>query len=489
MPLRAGTATPTFRLGTVSVSRMYLGSALAYSQSGAGGGGTGGGSSGGGTVSAPYSLTAVAGDAAVVLAWKSAVGPTAFSVQASSDGGSLWQDVPSGYAYSQTTAAGVISSTATIGSLTNGSSYVFRVAARTASAVSGWSAVSNKAVLNTVPTTPAGVTAAVSGRSVVVSWTASTGSAAILYTLYRSSGVSDYIPIASGISDLTYALTPGADGVTPGSDYTFKVQATYDLRNRPAGDSVYSPPSAISSASGSVTAPVQLATAPIWLDAEASAASIFVRFLPPAWNGGAAITAYNVYVYPVLGTKPATPTVTVAASAPTLYNDWRRVHVTGLTNLTTYRASVFAVTSAGEGEEKWGVATPKAQIIPIQSLSVSALASGSRFEYAAGQEYNYPSAYRAVAITWSTAPYSGSQPSIAIEYVRADFPVSARYSTLEGRLYEGFETLTYPNEPLRQFNSGGNTIDRLAPNTTYIIRVRDVGNFSPYAYWVITTAA
>jgi len=501
MPLRAGTATPTFRLGTASVSRMYLGSVLAYSQSGAGGGG-GGGGGGEVTLPVPTNLVVVAGDASAVLAWRCATGPTGFLVQYSTNGGALWQDVPAGYTYSQSVAAGVISSTATIGSLSNGSTYIFRVASTTSSAAGAWSVSSGRAILNSAPTTPSSVSASTSGRTVVVSWGASSGTADLRYTVFRSSNGTDYIPAYSNINALSLTLTPGPDGLVPGTSYTFKVQAKSVGTATQSGDSEHLPVSAMSSATSGVTAPAQLASAPEWLDVEPSAGAVLLRFLPPAWDGGAAVTSYNVYVHPFNTAKPSTPTTTVLASAPTLYNTWRRVTVSGLTNATTYRCSVVAVTSEGEGAEKWNAGTPLTSILPIQSLSVTALTAGSKFSYAGGVTYDYPATKRAVSITWSTAPYPvGQQRRIAIEYRRASLPesVSCRNdgnATDENgnpvptcRLYDNWTTLIYANQPSRQYNSGGNTIDTLDPNTAYVIRVRDMESISPYAYWVITTAA
>lgn len=479
MPINAGTATPTFRLGTAAVSRMYLGSAQAYDSAGAIVG-TGGGTGGGGTVGGipkPYSLTVVAGDASVVLQFRCATGPTSFQIQYSTNGGAVWTTVPSGYTYSQTVAAGVITGTATIGSLTNGSTYVFRVAGVTASGIGAYSDNSPLAILRTVPTTPTGVTAAVSGRYINLSWTAATGSGPIEYTIQTSTDGGTTWTMYRSRSTLTYATEwpgNGDNSLTPGTSYVFRVFAAYAPLSTIGGASVYAPNSAFSAASSAVTAPSQPPVQPVIESAEPFSGGVVVRFLPPVWDGGSSITSYKVYL-----DSASTATLTISASdtAYVQYGTMRSFALTGLTNGTIYAVAVVAVNSVGEGDRSVVTAAPRSTIpARLTSFAVTALTPPAKFEYDNGASYNYSSVARAVSITWSATPYAAYTPLFHIQW----------------RLLSGGDwTTLVPPAPALYSNKSGNTIDVLSPNTEYIIRVREGkgGENGPYSYATVTTAA
>lgn len=471
MPINAGTATPTFRLGTAAVSRMYLGSVTVFDAAGTG---TGGGGGGGTT---PYGLAVVAGDASVVLRFQCASGPTSFQIQYSTNNGAVWTTVPSGYTYSQTVASGVITGTATIASLTNGSTYVFRVAGVTASGIGAYSSASPQAILRTVPATPASVTAAVSGRYVNLSWTASTGSGPIEYTIQSSTdGGTTWEMYRSRVPVTYISMWPGNgdNSLTPGTSYKFRVFATYAPLATSGGASVYAPNSAFSAASSSVTAPAQTPTQPLIESAEPFPAGIVVRFLPPVWDGGSSITSYKVYLN---GSGTATLTISASDTSYVQYGTMRSFALTGLTNDTLYEVAVVAVNSVGEGDSSVVGAIPRSTIpARLTSFAVSALTPPDKFEYDTGASYSYSSLARAVAITWSATPYAAYTPLFDIQWM----PLAG-----------GSWTNAVPPTPALASNKSGNTIDILSPNTAYIIRVREGkgGENGPYSYATVTTAA
>jgi hypothetical protein len=80
-------------------------------------------------------------------------------------------------------------------------------------------------VTATAPGAPCSPKATAGTKQVVLTWTASSGTAPITYTVYRSTnllGVGGYTSIASGITSLTYTNT----GLTTGTTYYYYITAT-----------------------------------------------------------------------------------------------------------------------------------------------------------------------------------------------------------------------------------------------------------------------
>jgi hypothetical protein len=80
-------------------------------------------------------------------------------------------------------------------------------------------------VTATAPAAPCSPKATAGTKQVVLTWTASSGTAPITYTVYRSTnllGVGGYTSIASGITALTYTNT----GLTTGTTYYYYITAT-----------------------------------------------------------------------------------------------------------------------------------------------------------------------------------------------------------------------------------------------------------------------
>lgn len=409
MPIRAGTASPTFRLGTASVSRMYLGSVVAYDTATTDGGGGTTPPSPPGALPKPTNLAVVAGDASVVLQFRSATGPTGFQIQQSTNNGALWVNVPTGYTYSQTVANNIITGTATIGSLANGSTYVFRVAGTSASAVGPYSEASPSAILRTTPTTPTGLTAAVDGRYVVLSWTASTGSGAIEYTVQASSdGGTTWSWAASRVQQPIGSLWPGSGSgsIVPGTSYVFRVCATYAPIFEIPGVSVHAPSSAFSSQSAAVTAPLQPPLAPA-VTVEPTSAGGVITVLPPSWNGNSAITEYRVYVYAASSSRPSTPTHTISGASG------GSVATTGLTNGTEYKVDVSAVNVAGVGDFAQESLAPSADTPPqVPPLTLECTPRES-FSNGFTPEWRTP-----VYVKWESSGYASrpTAPLFEVQY-------------------------------------------------------------------------
>jgi cellulose 1,4-beta-cellobiosidase len=80
-------------------------------------------------------------------------------------------------------------------------------------------------VTATAPGAPCSPKATAGTKQVVLTWTASSGTAPITYIVYRSTnvlGIGGYTSIASGITALTYTNT----GLTTGTTYYYYITAT-----------------------------------------------------------------------------------------------------------------------------------------------------------------------------------------------------------------------------------------------------------------------
>jgi len=259
---------------------------------------------------APTGLSATPSSGQVALAWTAPA----------SNGGQAISDYAVEYKLAADSSWTVFadgtstSTTATVTSLTNGSSYNFRIKAvnivgqGTASSV----ATATPATAPSAPTAPS----AVSGNNqATVSFTAPAsdgGSAITSYTVTSSPG---------GFTGTGSASPIVVTGLTNGTSYTFTVTAT-----NPAGTS------SASAASAAVT-PAAVPGAPTGVTATPGNGTASVAFTAPAANGSA-ITSYTVTSSPggFTGTGSASPIV-----------------VSGLTNGTAYTFSVVATNGVGAG--------------------------------------------------------------------------------------------------------------------------------------------
>src|SRR5665647_259109 len=164
---------------------------------------------------APTAVSAVAGNASVVVSWTAPV----------SDGGSAI----TGYTIAPSPACPACTGmtttalSSTVSGLTNGNAYTFTVTATNAAGTSPPSAASAAVTPAAVPGAPTGVTAVPGNASAVVSWTAPVsdgGSAITGYTIAPSPAC----PACTGMT--TTALSSTVSGLTNGNAYTFTVTAT-----------------------------------------------------------------------------------------------------------------------------------------------------------------------------------------------------------------------------------------------------------------------
>jgi fibronectin type 3 domain-containing protein len=283
-------------------------------------------------------LTASGGDGSVNLSW---------SLPAS-DGGSpitsysVYRSTTPGGEGSTPLVTGVTTTSYSDSTVTNGTTYYYKVVAVNAV---GTSPQSNEASATpqpapTAPSAPQGLTATGGNQTVQLVWSApaSNGGAAVTsYNVYRSTtpGGEGATPLATGVTKTTYADS----AVTNGTAYYYTVAA---VNSAGAG-----PQSGEATATPQATAP----SAPTGLAASAGNATVTLSWTAPNPNGSP-ITGYNVYRSTTPGGEGTTPLATGVTTTSYIDN--------AVTNGTTYYYTVAAVnaiaTSAQSGEAS---ATPK----------------------------------------------------------------------------------------------------------------------------------
>jgi hypothetical protein len=225
-------------------------------------------------------LAAVRGNASVSLSWKAPASTgglpiSDYVVQSSKDGGATWKT--EGDKVSADTKA-------IVSGLVNGSSYVFRVAAKNAVGVGPSTAASVAVVPATVPTIvlPASVMAKGSDSQATLAWKppASNGGAAIADYVVQSSadGGKTWATVVDGVSIATSATV---SGLVNGKPYVFRVAAVNEVGTGP-----FTPK----------TAPIIPAAAPglpTGLTASRANSKITLSWTAPVSTGGLAITAYT----------------------------------------------------------------------------------------------------------------------------------------------------------------------------------------------------
>jgi hypothetical protein len=193
---------------------------------------------------APTSLTATAGNAQVALSWTAptvlAQTPiTDYTVQYSSNGGSTWTT------FSDSTST---ATSATVTGLTNGTAYVFRVAAVNGAGAGSYSTASSSVTPIGPPAAPTNVTVMGSGNTwIEIAWSAPASNGGSAVTDYVIQYSSDSGATWTSYSDTTSTVL----GVTvfdllSATTYLFRVAAV-----NAAGTGPYSSPSsAIATGSG-----------------------------------------------------------------------------------------------------------------------------------------------------------------------------------------------------------------------------------------------
>jgi hypothetical protein len=172
---------------------------------------------------APTGLTVTGGNAQASLSWTAPTGVIAqapvtdYREQYSTDGGTTWTTF---------TAAASTATSATVTGLTNGTAYVFRVAAINGVGTGAYTSASSSVTptAGTPPNAPTSLTATAGNAQIALSWTAPSapGTSAISgYTVeYTPSGGSAQT-VSTGSTTASYTLT----GLTNGTAYTVRVAA------------------------------------------------------------------------------------------------------------------------------------------------------------------------------------------------------------------------------------------------------------------------
>jgi fibronectin type 3 domain-containing protein len=163
------------------------------------------------TPPAPTGLTASAGSAQVSLTWAASTGAATYNV---------YRGTSPGAESATAIKTGLTSTAFTDSTVTNGTTYYYKVAAVNSS---GTSPLSNEASAtpNGPPAAPANLTASAGSGQVTLKWTATPGAAT--YNIYRgtTSNGEAATPIKTGVTATTYTDT----GLTKGTTYYYKVAA------------------------------------------------------------------------------------------------------------------------------------------------------------------------------------------------------------------------------------------------------------------------
>jgi surface protein len=309
------------------------------------------------TPGAPTNLAGTSGNAQVALTWTAPSDNGGASIsnyyyKYSSDSGSTW---------STPALTGSSSASYTVTGLTNGTAYIFQVAAVNSAGTGSYSTSSGSVTPATTPGAPTSVSGTSGNAQVALTWTApaSTGGASITNYYYKyssNSGSTWSTPALTGSSSASYTVT----GLTNGTSYIFQVAAVNS-----AGTGSYS----TSSASVSPTAPTTTttttiaATAPtsaptltgyvtsftsggqIWYEWDFCGTSSQNVSFTPGGNGGSAITNYQW----------SAGTFSGGTYVPTTWNDFSPaktaspVPFTGLSDSNEYWYFIRAKNAIGTG--------------------------------------------------------------------------------------------------------------------------------------------
>ncbi len=275
-----------------------------------------------------------------------------------------------------TSNVGAVSQT-TVGGLTNGTTYTFRVAAKNVAGTGALSTESNAVTPRGVPNAPTSATATAGPAQATVSWSAPASDGGSAITGYD---VTPYLAgVAQGTTSVGAVTQATVGGLTNGTTYTFRVAAKNE--NGTGAQSLDS----------NAVTPRTVPDAPTNVAAAAGNGQATVSWTAPAFNGGSAVTGYNVTGY-VAGVAQATTTVGAVTQTT----------MSGLTNATTYTFRVAAKNEAGTGAESAASSpvTPRA-VAPGVPTNVAAT-------IAAGQ----------ATVSWVAPAYNGGSPITGYDVTR-----------------------------------------------------------------------
>jgi titin len=301
---------------------------------------------------APATPTVARGDGSVAVTWvapaNGGAAITGYSLEYSSNSGSTWTNWSSAISSSATTE--------TVTGLTNGTAYVFRVAATNSIGTSAWSSSSASTSPAALPSAPTLSALTAGANNVALTWNAPSSTGGFAITDYRiefsSNGGSSWSTFAHTASAAT---SISVTGLTNGTSYVFKVSAVTSIGTGAA--------SAISAAQLVAAAPGQ-PNAPTIANGNAQAT---VTWVAPAENG-CAITAYRVDYSSNAGSTWNTFTSSAAGTSHV---------VTGLTNGTAYVFRVAATNCMGFGAASAASSSVTPNQTPTAATGLSVVGAGS----------------------------------------------------------------------------------------------------------------
>lgn len=257
--------------------------------------------------------------------WGGAWSLVGYGIEYSSDGGTTWTPVSPN--------ASATATSYTVAGLTNGTSYLFEVAAKNAS---GWgpSALSNAATPSSVTNAPTGVTATMLDHGATVSWTAPTATGGASITGYNVKVISPSGGRTQSFSST--ATTENVSGLIDGTSYTFEVQAV-----NASGASAFSAPSGAVIPAGPPGAPTSVSViGSTWTDNNASATVSWAS----GPSNGSVITGYAVTATDASNSANDASCTTYGGTNP---GYGRACTVTGLTPGDPYSFTVVATNALG----------------------------------------------------------------------------------------------------------------------------------------------
>jgi hypothetical protein len=316
---------------------------------------------------APGVPVAAVGDSSATLNWAApsfngGAPVTDYIVEYSKDKGLTWAIFDDGVS---------TSNSATVTGLTNGSAYIFRIAAVNLMGASPISGSSSAVVPKAKPNAPSNVIGKAGQGQVTLTWTTPSydgGSAITDYVVqYSSSNGANWTTFSDGVSA---SATATVTGLTNGTGYVFRVVAA-----NAAGTGT-------ASVQSSAFTPRTVPSTPSSVFGSAGNGRVILSWTVPAFDGASAITDYVVQYSSDTGSNWAT--FNDGASTSTAAT------VTGLTNGTIYVFRVAAVNSVGTGT----ASAPSAAVTP-RPPSIATLGTLS----AVSATYGTPSAVSTLTVT------------------------------------------------------------------------------------------